>query len=108
CHWYQERPSPLLFLSFSTFISLVSEYMHCVLLGVVRMLVFLWLNSKHHRTLWYTGRTDEQVKLVLRRFVKETNIVYGQCHITINIHFLLHILEISLLLGTTVVDYFHV
>ena len=32
------------------------DYMHCVLLGVSRMLMFLWFDSKHHDELWYCGR----------------------------------------------------
>lgn len=28
------------------------DYMHCVLLGVVRTLVSLWFDTKHHREPW--------------------------------------------------------
>lgn len=28
------------------------DYMHCVLLGVVRTFVSLWFDSKHHREPW--------------------------------------------------------
>jgi len=30
--------------------------MHCVLLGVVKLLLKLWFTSTHHRELWYIGR----------------------------------------------------
>ncbi len=32
-----------------------ADYMHCVLLGVTRMLLRLWFNSEHHAELWYIG-----------------------------------------------------
>ena len=28
------------------------DYMHCVLLGIVRMLISLWFDSKYHREPW--------------------------------------------------------
>lgn len=28
------------------------DYMHCILLGVVRTFVSLWFDSKHHREPW--------------------------------------------------------
>ena len=31
------------------------DYMHLVLLGVCRQLLKLWLDSKHHKKLWYIG-----------------------------------------------------
>ena len=31
------------------------DYMHCVLLGVCRLLLRLWLQSCHHKELWYIG-----------------------------------------------------
>ena len=31
----------------------VIDYMHCVLLGVTKMLLQLWFNSKHSHELWY-------------------------------------------------------
>lgn len=31
------------------------DYMHCVLLGVCRQLLKLWLKRKNHRSLWYIG-----------------------------------------------------
>ena len=29
------------------------DYMHCVLLGVMRTLVSLWFDSKNHKEPWY-------------------------------------------------------
>jgi hypothetical protein len=34
----------------------VPDYMHAVLLGVVRQFVFLWFDSKHHDRTFYLGR----------------------------------------------------
>lgn len=31
------------------------DYMHCVLLGVVRLLVSLWFDSKYHREPWFVN-----------------------------------------------------
>jgi len=31
------------------------DYMHLVLLGVSRLLLRLWFDSKHHKELWYIG-----------------------------------------------------
>lgn len=31
------------------------DYMHCVLLGVCRLLLRLWLQSSNHQSLWYIG-----------------------------------------------------
>lgn len=32
-----------------------TDYMHCVLLGVCRMLLRLWFTLCHHQELWYIG-----------------------------------------------------
>lgn len=32
-----------------------TDYMHCVLLGVCRLLLRLWFQSCHHQELWYIG-----------------------------------------------------
>ena len=32
-----------------------TDYLHCVLLGVCRLLLHLWLQSCHHQELWYIG-----------------------------------------------------
>lgn len=29
------------------------DYMHCVLLGVVRTFISLWFDSKNHKEQWY-------------------------------------------------------
>lgn len=31
------------------------DYMHCVLLGVGRLLLRLWTQASHHFELWYIG-----------------------------------------------------
>lgn len=33
----------------------VVDYMHCVLLGVTRLLLCLWFNTENHNELWYCG-----------------------------------------------------
>ena len=37
------------------------DYMHCVLLGVVKSLLSLWFGSEHHRNVFYIGRSVELV-----------------------------------------------
>ena len=37
------------------------DYMHCVLLGVTKMLLKLWFDSKHSKELWYCGDKIEEV-----------------------------------------------
>ena len=37
------------------------DYMHCVLLGVVKSLLSLWFGSEHHRCDFYIGRSVELV-----------------------------------------------
>ena len=32
------------------------DYMHCVLLGVTRLLLGLWFSTEHHNDLWYCGK----------------------------------------------------
>ncbi|EEC18802.1 conserved hypothetical protein, partial [Ixodes scapularis] len=44
----------------------VVDYMHCVLLGVVRTFLHLWFDSKYHGESWYLGR---QVEVVDKRLV---------------------------------------
>ena len=31
------------------------DYMHCILLGVTRLLLRLWVSSNNHQELWYIG-----------------------------------------------------
>lgn len=38
-----------------------ADYMHCILLGVTRMLLRLWFTSTHHAELWYIGRDIQTV-----------------------------------------------
>lgn len=37
------------------------DYMHCVLLGVSRSILHLWIDSKHHDELWYIGNQVSEV-----------------------------------------------
>ena len=37
------------------------DYMHCVLLGVTRLLLRLWFDSSHHREPWYIGKCVAKV-----------------------------------------------
>ncbi|XP_064462210.1 uncharacterized protein LOC135372623 [Ornithodoros turicata] len=38
------------------------DYMHCVLLGVARMFLALWLDTKHHRRDWYLGSSATEIE----------------------------------------------
>lgn len=51
----------------------VVDYMHCVLLRVVRMFTFLWFERKHFRRPWYLGR---KVKLVDSRLLSVKPLEY--------------------------------
>lgn len=44
----------------------VVDYMHCVLLGVVRMFISLWFQSKYSKRPWYLGK---KTKLVISRLL---------------------------------------
>ncbi|KAM7285073.1 uncharacterized protein ISCGN_032047 [Ixodes scapularis] len=46
--------------------SFVIDYMHCVLLGVVKMLMATWFDSKYHAEPWYLGR---QLKTIDERLL---------------------------------------
>lgn len=37
------------------------DYMHCVLLGVCRILLRLWHDSKHHQEIWYLGTVVKEL-----------------------------------------------
>jgi len=37
------------------------DYMHCVLLGVCRLLIRLWFQSCHHGEVWYIGNQVQDV-----------------------------------------------
>lgn len=37
------------------------DYMHCVLLGVCRHLLRLWLNTSNHNSRWYIGKDVKQL-----------------------------------------------
>ena len=37
------------------------DYMHCVLLGVTRMILKLWFDSEHSQQLWYCGNRVKEV-----------------------------------------------
>lgn len=47
--------------SFDMVDGMSADYMHCVLLGVTRMLLRLWFNSPHHSELWYIGNATNKV-----------------------------------------------
>ncbi|MGH0120675.1 UNVERIFIED_CONTAM: hypothetical protein FKN15_035061 [Acipenser sinensis] len=52
--------SPLLFLPYFNIITgFVPDYMHAVLLGVVRQFMTLWLDSSYHSQPWYIGTRRE-------------------------------------------------
>lgn len=37
------------------------DYMHCVLLGVVRLLLKLWFTTSFHKDPWYLGKMVKQI-----------------------------------------------
>ena len=37
------------------------DYMHCVLLGVSRLMLRLWFQSQYHQELWYIGNKVTKV-----------------------------------------------
>ena len=37
------------------------DYMHCVLLGVCRILLRFWHDSKHHKEIWYLGSVVKEL-----------------------------------------------
>lgn len=45
------------------------DYMHCVLLGVGRLLLKMWIQSSYHQELWYIGN---QVKSIDERLCSIT------------------------------------
>ena len=45
------------------------DYMHCVLLGIGRLLLKLWMQSSYHLELWYIGN---QVKHIDERLCSIT------------------------------------
>lgn len=51
---------------FSVGRSFVPDYMHSVLLGVVRSMMTIWIDSSYHQSLWYIGnRTSDVNKRLL-------------------------------------------
>ena len=52
----------------------VIDYMHCVLLGVTKMLLQLWFDSKHSRELWYCGDKIEEADSKLLQIKPPINI----------------------------------
>ncbi|OXA43283.1 hypothetical protein Fcan01_21926 [Folsomia candida] len=60
--------SPLLKIPhFSIVDGFVFDYMHTVLLGVVRMLTFAWILPKNHQEIFYIGNKENQINQKLRR-----------------------------------------
>ena len=41
------------------------DYMHCVHLGVTRLLLKLWFTSSFHRQLWYLGNAINEINDLL-------------------------------------------
>ena len=59
-------PSMLMLLpEFNIISGFVVDYMHCVLLGVVRQFVCLWFDSVNHLNAWYIGRRIHDVNAQL-------------------------------------------
>lgn len=55
-------PSIILFMpKFDVICGFVVDYMHCVLLGVVKHLTGLWFDSNNHRQPWYIGLRKAEV-----------------------------------------------
>ena len=57
-------PSPLLqyLPSFDIVRQVPVDYMHCVLLGIVRKLLDLWFGSAHHMEEWYAVFHNRQLR----------------------------------------------
>lgn len=54
--------SPLLFLPlFNIVTGFVPDYLHCVLLGVVRSFTGLWFDSANHQQRWYIGNSMSDI-----------------------------------------------
>ena len=60
--WLQTIPH------FDMFRGMSFDYMHCVLLGIARMLLKLWFGSQHHKQLWYLGGAVKEIDKVLCAF----------------------------------------
>lgn len=41
------------------------DYMHCVLLGVCRLLLRLWIQSTNHQNSWYIGNRIKDIDIRL-------------------------------------------
>ncbi|XP_061570030.1 uncharacterized protein LOC133423733 [Cololabis saira] len=52
----------------------VPDYMHSVLLGVVRSIATLWLNPENNQSPWYIGRSIEQIDAILTSIKPPCNI----------------------------------
>lgn len=70
-----------------------ANYMHCVMLGVTRMLLRLWFNSTFHSEVWYIGTTVKvidsrlscikppyEIQRIPRCIEKTVNYWKGKCH----------------------------
>lgn len=51
----------LMIPNFNIIESLIPDYMHCVLLGVVRQFMALWLDSEHHSKVFYLGPQQKEI-----------------------------------------------
>ena len=50
------------------------DYMHCVLLGVTKMLIKLWFDSEHSKELWYCGHKVAEADSKLLQIKPPNNI----------------------------------
>ena len=60
----------------------VIDYMHCVLLGVTKMLQQLWCDSKHSRELWYCEDKSNSKLLQIKSPINITRVPIGAFKIT--------------------------
>ena len=58
--------------SFNLVKGIAVDYMHCILLGVCRLLLRLWLNTEHHQSLWYIGG---KLKKWMNYYVKSSRLM---------------------------------
>jgi hypothetical protein len=59
---------------FNIIFGFVVDYMHCVDLGVTRMLANLWLDSRNHVASWYIGTKLDQLNSRMKNIRPPTNI----------------------------------
>lgn len=68
-------PTPLMTLPlFNVVDGFVPDYLHCVLLGVMRQLASLWFDTTHHRKPWYIGNQIQDIDGRLQSFAPPSEI----------------------------------